>query len=49
MDFKGSTGWLYRLLERHVICHRIINGEEDTPKDITTSLKEEQLKGVIHQ
>jgi hypothetical protein len=45
----GGGRWLHRFLERHGICHRIINGEKgDEPKDVTASWKEEQL-GVIHQ
>jgi hypothetical protein len=41
MDFKGNTRWLHQFLKRHGMWHRIINGgEDDTPRDVTTSWKE---------
>jgi uncharacterized protein (DUF927 family) len=50
MDFKGRTRCLHQFLERHSTCYSIINREEDdTLKDVTTSWKEQQLKGLIYQ
>jgi hypothetical protein len=47
-EFKGSAGWLHRFRERYGIRHKTICGEEnDAPRDVASSWREEQLKDVI--